>query len=144
MDAITARKLLRRERAELERVVRAERREVDDHDDEILDREADVTILQLAGERVAAVDHALRKLDAGTYGVCERCGDSIPDSRLRAYPDTRFCEADERAWERSTRVLPDDEEDPGWEALASMDEDDEVLVELVPMPAEEAAMHEEV
>ena len=37
------------------------------------------------------VQHALGKLDAGAYGVCEVCGESIPDDRLAALPATRFC-----------------------------------------------------
>jgi DnaK suppressor protein len=34
---------------------------------------------------------ALAKLDDGTYGVCERCGSSIPDERLEARPSSVRC-----------------------------------------------------
>jgi RNA polymerase-binding transcription factor DksA len=37
------------------------------------------------------VQHALGKLDSGAYGVCEVCGEAIPDDRLAALPATRFC-----------------------------------------------------
>jgi len=37
------------------------------------------------------VEDALRKLDAGTYGICERCGQSIDVERLRALPFARLC-----------------------------------------------------
>lgn len=37
------------------------------------------------------VQRALAKLDAGTYGVCERCGSEIGDARLEAMPGTRWC-----------------------------------------------------
>ena len=37
------------------------------------------------------VQRALAKLDAGTYGVCERCGAEISDARLEAMPATRWC-----------------------------------------------------
>jgi DnaK suppressor protein len=37
------------------------------------------------------VQHALGKLDSGAYGLCEVCGESIPDDRLSALPATRFC-----------------------------------------------------
>ena len=46
------------------------------------------------GEResqtVAEIDEALRRIDEGTYGTCERCGRPIPDERLEALPTARF------------------------------------------------------
>ncbi len=35
---------------------------------------------------LAQVDHALARLDAGTYGICENCGQPIPAARLEARP----------------------------------------------------------
>jgi RNA polymerase-binding transcription factor DksA len=35
--------------------------------------------------------HALRKLDAGTWGRCEKCDGAIGRDRLRAIPETRSC-----------------------------------------------------
>lgn len=37
------------------------------------------------------VEHALGRLDEGTYGTCEACGDTIPDADLAASPQTRAC-----------------------------------------------------
>lgn len=34
---------------------------------------------------------ALQRIEAGTYGVCEACGQEIPRERLDAIPYTRFC-----------------------------------------------------
>lgn len=42
-------------------------------------------------EQLDAVEAALTKLDDGTYGVCERCQERIPDSRLEAMPTSRYC-----------------------------------------------------
>jgi DnaK suppressor protein len=42
-------------------------------------------------ERLGEVEHALEKFDAGTFGVCESCGDVIPPDRLEAIPAARFC-----------------------------------------------------
>jgi len=50
-------------------------------------------LLAAARERVAEVDDALRRLDAGTYGVCERCGQPIAAERLEARPFARYCMA---------------------------------------------------
>jgi DnaK suppressor protein len=37
------------------------------------------------------VERALRKMDDGRYGVCERCGEPIPPERLEALPYIRLC-----------------------------------------------------
>ena len=37
------------------------------------------------------VDAALARMDEGTYGICERCGATIPDERLEARPWTTLC-----------------------------------------------------
>jgi RNA polymerase-binding transcription factor DksA len=37
------------------------------------------------------VERALGKLDEGTYGRCEVCGEEIASARLEAMPATRFC-----------------------------------------------------
>jgi len=42
-------------------------------------------------EQLDDVEHALRRLDEGTYGTCETCGEPIADARLEAMPATRFC-----------------------------------------------------
>jgi DnaK suppressor protein len=43
--------------------------------------------------RLEAIDIALGKLDAGTYGRCETCGALIPEDRLAADPTYRHCVA---------------------------------------------------
>jgi len=48
-------------------------------------------LLAAARERVAEVDDALRRVDAGTYGVCERCAQPIGAERLAARPFARYC-----------------------------------------------------
>ena len=37
------------------------------------------------------VEAALGRLDGGTYGHCEVCGNPISEARLEALPATRFC-----------------------------------------------------
>lgn len=48
-------------------------------------------LLAAARARVVALDEALARLEAGTYGVCARCGAPIGDERLAALPATRRC-----------------------------------------------------
>lgn len=52
-----------------------------------------------AGEldQVAA---ALRRVDEGSYGLCEDCGEAIDERRLRALPATAFCTACQTIHER--------------------------------------------
>ncbi len=45
---------------------------------------------QLAAKR-SDVARALEKLDAGTYGLCDRCGALIPEERLDARPWSVLC-----------------------------------------------------
>lgn len=42
-------------------------------------------------EQLEDVERALVRLDDGTYGTCEVCGNPIAEARLEAMPATRFC-----------------------------------------------------
>lgn len=42
-------------------------------------------------EALNEVEHALEKIDGGTYGVCEGCGRDIAPARLEAKPEARLC-----------------------------------------------------
>jgi len=48
---------------------------------------ADASLSQL----LTAVDEALRRIDHGTFGLCETCHDSVEPERLLADPLVRFC-----------------------------------------------------
>ncbi|MFZ4585500.1 MAG: TraR/DksA family transcriptional regulator [Acidimicrobiia bacterium] len=37
------------------------------------------------------VDHAISKIEDGTYGRCEECNQPIAEARLEAMPAARFC-----------------------------------------------------
>jgi len=37
------------------------------------------------------VEHALAKIDAGSYGLCESCRQEIASARLEAMPAARYC-----------------------------------------------------
>jgi RNA polymerase-binding transcription factor DksA len=58
---------------------------------ETFEREKDFSILEQVEAELADVDRALRRLDDGTYGTCEACGQPISDERLEAMPAARFC-----------------------------------------------------
>lgn len=41
--------------------------------------------------KLVDVEHALAKMDAGTYGTCESCHGPIAEPRLEAMPTARYC-----------------------------------------------------
>jgi RNA polymerase-binding transcription factor DksA len=54
--------------------------------DSVLERELAEAGTARAREALSDIDHALERLDAGTYGFCESCGKPIPKARLQAFP----------------------------------------------------------
>lgn len=54
-----------------------------------VERERDLVLSAQAQQTVAEIDHALAKLENGTYGICEVSGLPIPKERLRAIPWAR-------------------------------------------------------
>jgi len=40
---------------------------------------------------LADVERAIAKIDDGSYGTCETCGEPIAPARLEAMPASRFC-----------------------------------------------------
>jgi DnaK suppressor protein len=40
---------------------------------------------------IIKLDEAIKRVDGGTYGICERCGEEISEKRLEARPVTTFC-----------------------------------------------------
>jgi RNA polymerase-binding transcription factor DksA len=67
----------------------------DEHDPEgatlAFERQHAAALLSQAREQLAAVEAALRRLDDGSYGTCERCGQPIGDERLAARPAALTC-----------------------------------------------------
>jgi DnaK suppressor protein len=67
----------------------------DEHDPEgatlAFERQHTAALLSQAREQLAAVDAALRRLDDGSYGLCQRCGQPISAERLAARPSAPTC-----------------------------------------------------
>ena len=71
---------------------------------EMFEREKDMSIIDRVDAEIADVDRALRRLDDGTYGLCEACGRPIPKARLEIKPEARFCVDDQARAEREARA----------------------------------------
>jgi DnaK suppressor protein len=67
----------------------------DEHDPDgstvAFERAQVAALLRDAKVRLAELDRALERLDAGTYGGCEVCGRPISPERLAARPNTETC-----------------------------------------------------
>ncbi len=58
-----------------------------------VDRELDLVLSAQARAAAVEIDRALAKIESGTYGSCEQCGEQIPDARLQALPQAALCVA---------------------------------------------------
>jgi RNA polymerase-binding transcription factor DksA len=64
------------------------------------ERERDLSIENNIRDLMQKVDRALQRMDAGTYGICDRCGKPIEKARVRALPYVDLCLKDAQAQSR--------------------------------------------
>lgn len=64
------------------------------------EREQEISLAHSILERTTQVERALERLDEGSYGWCERCGNAIPVERLAAFPSATLCVACKQLEER--------------------------------------------
>ena len=64
------------------------------------EREKDLSISNNLRDLMEKIERALARIDAGSYGLCERCGRPIEKARLKALPYAALCLADKQAEER--------------------------------------------
>jgi DnaK suppressor protein len=64
------------------------------------EREHDLALAQNAQDLLDQGERALSRSDAGTYGVCESCGEPIGKARLMAFPRATLCVACKQRQER--------------------------------------------
>ncbi|HXP28532.1 MAG TPA: TraR/DksA family transcriptional regulator [Solirubrobacteraceae bacterium] len=60
---------------------------------EAISRLTEIGVGQSLESTLARTERALSKLDEGTYGTCDACGQPIAQKRLRAMPDSVMCVA---------------------------------------------------
>lgn len=64
------------------------------------ERERDLSIENNIRDLLAKIDRALQRMDAGTYGICDRCGKPIEKARVKALPYVDLCIKDAQAQSR--------------------------------------------
>ena len=55
------------------------------------DQEFTLGLIENEQETLEQVMEALARVDAGTYGICQECGNPVAKPRLQALPHTRYC-----------------------------------------------------
>jgi DnaK suppressor protein len=102
--------------AELQRIREWLRTEVDvdleEGDPDLFEREKNLALVTTLQRKVESIDAALRAIERGTYGICERCGQEIDPARLEVRPDATLCVRCQAEVERIARRSAQIEEEP--------------------------------
>jgi RNA polymerase-binding transcription factor DksA len=69
------------------------------------DRDFALTLLSEGTNALVEIDHALARIDAGTYGFCEMSGRPIPERRLKAIPFARYSVECQSQVEKDRKLL---------------------------------------
>ncbi|MEW6674891.1 MAG: TraR/DksA C4-type zinc finger protein [Nitrospirota bacterium] len=90
--------IVKEARTEISKYIKGENKQLvdtalDDGDWSVVDLSEDVSLKQLGTHRetLLKIDEAIRKLDEGTYGICEDCGEKISEQRLKVLPFAIYC-----------------------------------------------------
>jgi len=63
----------------------------DEHAIEISELERRSALEKCLRDQLVEIEHALRKKNQGTYGLCDNCGQPIDPGRLEALPQANLC-----------------------------------------------------
>jgi len=58
---------------------------------EAFEWEKSLALERKLNDALVEIDHALAKYEAGTYGICDKCGKKIELARLEALPQASMC-----------------------------------------------------
>jgi len=67
------------------------------------ERELSMNIVSSEQELLYQIDDALKRLDDGSYGICQQCNEPIAMSRLKAVPSASMCIRCQRAKEQKNK-----------------------------------------
>ena len=78
--------------------------DTDDGASDLEEHENAIALIPGLERKLEAIDYALQRVQQGTYGICERCGEPIDPARLEIVPETTFCMACMVIVEREIRL----------------------------------------
>ena len=73
---------------------------------ETLELEKRLTMENRIRTELANVEHALEKIEQGTYGTCDNCGQPIDPERLEALPQANLCMNCKAQLAKNAKVIP--------------------------------------
>lgn len=56
-----------------------------------LEREVDISLMEMRNRKRQMIDEAMTRLAEGTYGICAECGVDISEKRLAVVPFAKLC-----------------------------------------------------
>jgi DnaK suppressor protein len=71
---------------------------------EVFEHEKNQSLIEQVESELVEIGQAFERLENGRYGICQACGERIPDERLDAMPAARFCVKDQARAEREPGV----------------------------------------
>lgn len=74
-----------------------------DNATDVMEQQRNMAMMNTLEERQRDIERALARLDAGAYGICERCGKAIAPERLEALPFVTLCIADQEIDDQQRR-----------------------------------------
>lgn len=77
--------------------------EPDEGDSEVFEREKNAALIAVLERRLVDIDTALKLIEKGDYGLCQRCGKPIEQERLEVKPDATMCVSCQQEVERLGR-----------------------------------------
>jgi DnaK suppressor protein len=88
-------------------------------------REINLILSDRDREKLQAIEEALERIRAGTYGICDMCEEEIAPERLEALPFTRLCVSCQSDLEKEAKQHRRGDEDRGHRRASLVDLDDD-------------------
>ena len=88
------------------------------------DRNFELRIRDRERKLIAKMQEALKRIDDGTFGICEECGKKISPERLKIMPFALLCVPCKSLMEKQTGAFKKIEEEAPYRDLSSIDTED--------------------
>jgi DnaK suppressor protein len=88
-------------------------------------REINLILSDRDRDKLQAIEDALERIEAGTYGICEMCEEEIAPERLEALPFTRLCVSCQSELEKEAKLHRRTDDDRGHRRASLVDLDDD-------------------
>lgn len=87
------------------------------------DRELSYMLGDRERNKLREIDNAISKIEDGTYGICDECGEIISKKRLSVIPYSNLCIACKSKIEKEEKERLNDSYSDNFNAIAILDED---------------------